>query len=118
MVDLNFLKNPIILAILMAIVTYAYMYWENMKKKEKNPKADIEPVEYTTPAIVGLLTLVGAYVMFGSSNSAPEKIEIECQPNEVTDKIVESFDSNTFHLVGKNAIRLPQSDVFIDIARF
>lgn len=33
--DLDFLKNPIILAIIAGVLTYAYMWWDNKQKKEK-----------------------------------------------------------------------------------
>jgi hypothetical protein len=41
--DLGFLQNPIVLAILSAALAYLYLYFEHKKKQEKNPKAKIEP---------------------------------------------------------------------------
>jgi|688.fasta_scaffold317908_2 hypothetical protein len=136
--DLSFLKNPVILAILAAIMTYLYMYWDNKKKREANPKADIEPVSLVTPAIVGVLTLFITYGFFGSSNvvknvdSVGEVIDqtnqsggvklLDSNPlankRKISERLTDTFDSNTYHLVGKNTIRLPQTDVFIDIAKF
>ena len=140
--DLSLLKNPIILAILAAALTYAYLYWDNMKKKEANPKADIKPVDYTTPAIVGLVSLFIGYSMFGFNNSKVKPDEVgevlqnSNKPSNLeesaanlmggvsklgtnfSDKLADSFDSNTYHLIGKNAIRLPNTDVFIDLAKF
>lgn len=137
---MSYLKNPIVLAIIAAALTYAYLYWDNMKKKEANPKADIKPVEYTTPAIVGLISLFIGYSLFGfpgGSKKADEVGEIIKQSNpeidtnaanlmgghkqlntNFSDKLADSFDSNTYHLIGKNAIRLPNTDVFIDLAKF
>ena len=140
---MSYLKNPIVLAILAAALTYAYLYWDNMKKKEENPKADIKPVEYTTPAIVGLISLFIGYSLFGFSNGKKmdevgEVIENSKPEMDITgtngnanlmgghkhlntnfsDKLADSFDSNTYHLIGKNAIRLPNTDVFIDLAKF
>jgi hypothetical protein len=140
--DLSFLKNPIILAILMTSITYAYMYWDNKQKKEKNPKANIPEINMTTPAAVGFLTLIIAYGLFGSGNNdevgAVLKQSGDAQTggfqnvkliennslrnglngSRIADRLTDSFDSNTYHLVGKNAIRLPSADVFIDIAKF
>lgn len=141
--DLSFLKNPIILAVIAAALTYAYLYWDNMKKQEKNPKADIKPVEYTTPAIVGLISLFIGYSLFGFQggvkkvdevgeaieNSKPGAEEVVSNTANLmgghrrlntnfSDRMADSFDSNTYHLIGKNAIRLPNTDVFIDLAKF
>jgi len=142
--DLSFFKNPIILAIIAAALTYAYMHWENKKKKEENPKAEIEEVSYTTPAIVGILTLFITYSFFGfsgSSVSSGDAVGEVIEQSKVcklvgggtanllgggnsggtrvaSDGMTDTFNSNTYHLVGKNAIRLPQTDVFIDIAKF
>jgi len=135
---ISLFQNPIILAIIAGALTYAYLYWDNMKKKEKNPKADIPPVDYTTPAIVGIMALFIGYSLFGFSKKSsmdevgqvietanPRLVE---KPSDLvgghkmntnfSDKFADSFDSNTYHLIGKNAIRLPNTDVFIDLAKF
>lgn len=138
--DFSFLKNPIVLAILAAVITYLYMYWQNKETQEKNPKAKPIPVDYTTPIIIGLMTLFITYCLFGfngkKSDSVGDILEkgntVQTGGNSVqilepnsaliktrlSDRMTDSFDSNTFHLVGKNSIKLPQTDVFIDIAKF
>lgn len=138
--DLSFLKNPIILAILMTSVTYAYLYWDNKKKQDKNPKAELPPINMTTPAVVGFLTLLIGYGLFGFGNKTDEVGHVIEQSNDpqtggfqtvklmenksllqrskMSERLSDSFGSNTYHLVGKNAIKLPSADVFIDIARF
>ena len=135
--DISFLKNPIILAILAAVITYAYMYWETKKQQEKNPKVELPPVGYFTPMIVGLMTLVIGYGFFGFKTNGADDVGVVIEngnvvehnggasvsllggkPGRMVERMTDSFDSNTFHLVGKNAIKLPQTDVFIDIAKF
>ena len=142
--DLNFLKNPIILAIIAGVLTYAYMWWDNKQKKEKNPKAVVEEIDYIPPAMVALLTLFITYNLFGFngsilseniSNTNVQQIFEQTKPTlqggaqiikgnnmqlqtRFSDKLADSFDSNTYHLLGKNTIKLPQTDVFIDIAKF
>lgn len=141
--DLNFLKNPVILAIIAGVLTYAYMWWDNKQKKEKNPKAVIEEIDYVLPAMVALLTLFITYNLFGFNSSSPtnitnsnvEQVIEQAKPTlqggtkliegnnmplqtRFSDKLADSFDSNTYHLLGKNTIKLPQTDVFIDIAKF
>ena len=132
--DFSFLKNPIVLAIIAMALTYAYMYYENKKKQEENPKANIEEVTYTTPIIVGLLTLfiTQSFFTINTNTSIPTdtvgKIMEDSKPqltggsvnilNQPVSKMTDTFNSETYHLVDKNVIRLPQTDVFIDLAKF
>lgn len=136
--DFSFLKNPIVLAIIAMALTYAYMYWENKKKKEENPKANIEEVTYTTPIIVGILTLFITHSFFTvnannvnpSADPVGKVIENSNMPkltggaasndilNQSIPRMTDTFNSETYHLVGRNTIKLPQTDVFIDIAKF
>jgi hypothetical protein len=75
-----------------------------------------------TPIIVGLLAFVIAYNFFGKTVEVVQEIipnaALECSNAINNKKVTDMIDSATFHLVGKNAIRLPQTDVFIDLARF
>ena len=134
---MDFLKNPIIIAIIAGGLTYLYMWWQNKKSHEANPTVPIEEIDYTPPVLVGLFALFIAYNFFGFSgenDTVGEVIEqtknieggnviklIEGKPSlntRFSDKLADSFDSNTYHLIGKNMIKLPQTDVFIDIAKF
>lgn len=130
--NINILKNPVVLTIIASSLTYLYLWWENKKLKDKNPKAKIENVSYITPIIVGLLTLFITYNLFGFDNgekSVENNITgeikqdgganlIELGKNKLSEGLTDTFGSNTYHLVSKNNIKLPQTDVFIDIARF
>ena len=136
--DLNFFKNPIILAVIAGVLTYTYMWWDNKQKKEKNPKAVIEEIDYIPPLMVALLTLFITYNLFGFDNASTNNtmnMEVVMEPakplleggnklinqsmqTKFSDRIADSFDSHTYHLLGKNTIKLPQTDVFIDIAKF
>jgi hypothetical protein len=126
--DLSFLQNPIVLAILAAALSYLYLYLEHKNKQAENPKAEIDPISYTIPAVIGLGTFFVAYMFFGRNKLAtPEDIVNEqlgggnLMDQKFTDGVSaanDSFGSNTFKLVGKNSIKLPQTDVFIDLAHF
>src|SRR5690348_14788668 len=118
------------------------MWWVNKQKKDKKPKAVIELIDYVPPAMVALLTVFITYNLFGFHTSAPgitnsnvEQVIEQSKPTvqdggvklieggplhqtRFSDKLADSFDSNTYHLLGKNTIKLPQTDVFIDIAKF
>jgi hypothetical protein len=130
------IKNPIVLAVLATLLTYGYLYWSNLEKQKKYPKAKLEPISIVTPLIVGLLVFIVAYNLFEKpSGNIQQTAQMQWQPNTkpICDqpsakmqcntainkmKFTEGADSATYHLVGKNAIRLPQADVFIDLARF
>lgn len=94
-------------------------------------------MDYTTPAIVGIMTLFIAYSLFGFPKTSVDEVGQvidTTKPNLIekpmtltgghkmnttfSDKMADSYDSNTYHLIGKNAIRLPNTDVFIDLAKF
>lgn len=119
--DLNFLKNPILLAMIAATITYLYLWWKNKKDKEEG-KTDVQEVPYMIPIAVGLITLFITYNLFGTTSpitTEPAKVTLlENNPTVAEGGMTDTFGSNTYHLVGKNNIKLPQTDVFIDIARF
>lgn len=135
--DLSFLKNPIILTILAVALTYLYLYWDMKNKQKKNPKIIIDSPGFIIPLGVGVFTFLITYKLFGfpGSNtniSMPESnvVPVGIKPklldggslilgkNNISEKLTEGFDSNSYHLVGKGSIRLPQTDVFIDLAKF
>lgn len=133
--DINILKNPVVLAVIAAVLTYLYLQW-----KKKTDKKE-EEISLMTPAVVGLMTLFVGYSIFGNDSpllqtnneSLPQSLPKDGALDDVG-KLIENtnmpiqkqlmggsndiFDTNTYHLVGRNAIKLPQTDVFIDIAKF
>ncbi len=127
--ELTYLKNPIILGILAAVITYLYFYWTQEKKYKKDPKIKRRPISILTPGAVGLVVwfLASSYfdrnITITASNI--ENIEGSELPKTVSPgaknyKIVSdsSIGSRSYHLIGKNKVRLPPTDVFIDVARF
>lgn len=130
--DLNFLKNPILLTIIAVALTYLYLYWDMRNKQERNPNTYIEPPGFMIPAGIGLVTFLITYKLFGLSwfktNDVSKTVEsVNTKPvqnagninnNNLSEKLTEGFDSNTYHMVRKNTIRLPKTDVFIDLAKF
>ena len=125
--DLSFLQNPIVLAVIAGVLSYLYLYLENKKKQDENPKATIEPINYTIPGVIALGTLFVAYSYFGFNKEVPvaqvagaiEQLPLNQGFTEgANGTAADSFGSNTFRLVGKNSIKLPQTDVFIDLAHF
>lgn len=137
--DINILMNPILLSIVAFALTYLYLWWEDKKLKEKDPKAQSN-ISILKPAIVGIITLfitynilgidscrlnflgIGTGTGAGNNTNVSNPINIDVQTgggvNHITDVVTDTFGSNTYRLIGKNNIKLPQTDVFIDIARF
>lgn len=126
--DLNILKNPIILAISATALTYLYLYWENEKKYKDDPEQK-EKINYVIPIAIGIIVWFIANSIF--SNNSPGQLPQPTQTNiggtqptyipkiqNSVNNSSEMFKSNTYRLIGKNSIKLPQTDVFIDFARF
>jgi len=146
--DISFLKNPIIIAVIVSTLVYLYMYWENEKRYKKNPKATKESVSLITPAVIGLISWFIASSYFGSDvpqlgaddtnlmlnngqnlqqqpliiqhgDQTVNKFKLIGNENNANGGFTAgSSESRSYHLIGKNNIKLPQTDVFIDVARF
>ena len=117
---LDILKSPIILGVIAAVGTYMYMYWEMEKKYKKNPKIKRKQVNILTPGIIGIV------VWFIASSYMGEKVpQIKNIPIYQSKNIVQggtlndgSCGSLSYHLIKDNGIKLPNTDVFIDLAPF
>ncbi|CAH6421607.1 Hypothetical protein KVN_LOCUS370 [uncultured virus] len=135
--DLKFLKNPIILGIFAAVIAYLYLYWQEDRKQKENAKYVKQPINILIPGVIGILVwFLSSYYFdsFGSSNNSidsknieqnlkqsinsPEKPNLVAQQSYKLTKSDDSLCSKSYHLVGKNKVRLPPTDVFIDVAKF
>ncbi len=157
---MDFIKNPIFLAIVAGVGTYYYLYKQNedlyKKLVKKNPNAAKPDVDFTIPAVVAIIVLFLAYSFIGSDNSSqynqvtmqlpvnnntivggntcnmPNGVNIPNPSGNVpnifngsgggarvgTEIGTEVLGSHTLHLIGKDSIKLPHPDVFIDLAKF
>jgi len=137
--NLDILKNPIILGLLALSLTYAYMWWEEDKRAKKNPNLKKKSVSLLTPAAVGVIVWFISSSYFdskndiGNNNAGNNNTNANYENDKIFSKEGLNFDkpkvyklvnsessvgSKSYHLVGKNNIRLPSTDVFIDIAKF
>jgi hypothetical protein len=137
--NFDLLKNPIIIGIIAGVLTYGYMTWEADRKHKQNPKSEKKNIGFITPAVVAVITWFLASSYFDSapvveilaSPQAPNNLVINRplpQPAlgggsfmKSKPRLVEpnnSFGSDSYHLIGKNNVKLPPNDVFIDLARF
>jgi hypothetical protein len=104
--SLELFKNPIVLAIIATILAYLYLYWTNKDKEENKDKTWYQKVSPTIPIVVGLATLFVAYNIFGFSKDTSK-----CEVPQI-EPVIESVNQNG------GSIKLPETDVFIDIAKF
>lgn len=95
---MEYLKNPILIAIVASALTFAYMWYDNKKKKEQNPKMKDESINLLPVGVVGVI------VWFISST--------------MLDKNKKSVTKTIEAPVRTNNIVLPNNDVFIDLAKF
>jgi len=137
MVDVSILKNPIVIGILALAVTYLYMWWEEKKRREKNPKAKKRTVNVITPVVVGGIAWFIASNYFDNSPTQAPPVErmVQQEAQKVLPDIVGgrkpilvnqngaidsagSLGSASYHIISKRNVRLPPMDVFIDVAPF
>lgn len=110
--------NPILLGIFSTILVIIYSYyrqWNANKELSINEKKPYT-FDYLVPGIVGLIVwfFVAAY------NDITDIKNVELSEQITTNSISSQSGgkSASYHLIGKNTIRLPATDVFIDIAKF
>ena len=129
--DYRFIKNPIILGIFAAVLTYLYFYWDAEQKRKKNPEIQQTKISLVTPGIVGALVWFVASTYLDSTNQIQESVTpaiealatkpaLENGPKKVFQLVDSegSVGSHSVHLLTKNKIKLPPTDVFIDLAKF
>lgn len=134
--NIDILKNPILLGILASVLTYLYFWWQEKKRREENPEEEItyQPISIITPLAVGVIIWFASATYFdmtGSNNDSNKVANVDSVTGSslsdsstvsVNDKqkmITKSpMVGGSYHFVGKNKIRLPPTDVFLDIAKF
>ncbi len=139
MVDLGILKNPIVIGVLAAALTYLYIWWEEKKRIEKNPKAKRTPPNIITPLIVGAIGWFIASNYFSNEITGVPTEEImkgvEGGAQKALPQIIGgrkplvvnnngkiesdgSLGSASYHIISKRDVKMPPIDVFIDLAKF
>lgn len=140
--NLDIIKNPFVIAIIFAVITYLYLWWEEKKKVENNPNYT-QNISMVTPIIGAVIGFALGYIIFGFGhtevavydpkligqqimqqggvNPNAQIIQLPIQqpqiPVQNITNPVHTLGSESFHVLAKNRIKLPNSDVFIDIAR-
>ena len=113
----DILKNPIIIGLLVALITYAYMYWEANRKYEKNPKIKREHLSILIPSIIGIIVWFVASGYFNKSNII--RNTVPNIPINLTNPINNNMNGScSFYLLQKDRIKIPKMDVLIDLGKF
>lgn len=108
------LKNPLIIALILGILTYIILYFWTRNKN--NNVVNGEKKDYTFfNLLISILVFVLVWILIVWYDSRP----IQVHQIGMGDKnnSVELFDKDV-HLVGKNSLKIPVDDIFIDLAKF
>ena len=135
---MDLFSSPIVIGVIAGVLTYLYLYWEADKAQKENPKNKKKPVKFFTPAVIGVIVwfLAANYLCEQPTQQQgypgyQDAVQIQnsyklvgpvgpvrpVRPVGNTASPVGSFGSISYHLVGRNNIKLPPTDVFIDLAR-
>lgn len=131
--NMDILKNPIIIGLLVGVAVYMYLKWQNDKQskieKNKNKKYKEKKPNILIPLAAAVIASFAVWSYFGSSttNKPATDMTVENLAKEpLKEDIVSSLtngtagsDSVSFHLVGKG-INFPHNlpDVFLDMDGF
>nr|QBK88879.1 MAG: hypothetical protein LCMiAC01_05610 [Mimivirus LCMiAC01] len=108
-------KNPIIIGILAAGLTYLYLYWDAEKRYKAKPKLQRKPVSIFIPGVVGIIAWFLVSGFFEEEINYSNKMNTNVFVNNPNDVATGSMD---LHLLQKGTVKLPHADVFIDLAKF
>lgn len=104
-------QNPIIIGLVVAGATYGYMYWDNERKKDKKKQ-----INFMIPCVAGLIAWFLASSYFDYSSYQPTDSGLDTK--QTAGYQLPKPDNCSYHFVGKNSVRLPPQDVFLDLAKF
>jgi hypothetical protein len=137
------LKNPLLLGVVAGVVTYVFLYYRAQNNNKDKDDIEKESISILTPGLIGLFVWFISASYFDSLPDNSSIIDI----NSVQGKAIanKAFDGNmkggsynlstysgtvrnsmsdlsinntSYHLIGKNKIRVPAPDIFIDVAKF
>ena len=114
---MDIIKNPIVIAVLLGTLTYGYMYWEEQQRKKKNPKISDKAINLITPIVVAVISwfLAANFFEGGDACSSSQMLE-QIEYKLVSEHAPQMKDD--FEFINPDEIKLPPSEVFVDLARF
>jgi len=120
------LQNPIVVGLVVFVVVYAYLRWDANRKYKEDPKSEKKKVNILIPTIVGGLSwfLTGSYLKQYCGNNA-QTVEVQQinHPNKAVPYCLQSMSQGSVNfspvqMLQKRSLRLPKTDVFIDLGNF
>lgn len=111
---IKLLTNPIVVCILLFVITYATLYYKETQRIKKDTVAKRDSIGLFTPIIVAL---IGYGIAYKCDGILGESVEDVVQ-NGGDNSSVDISDVARGQLVGKGDIKLPQPDIFLELANF
>lgn len=126
------LKNPLIIGVVVGAVVYLYLRWESKRKHKEDPQAEKRPVNLMIPGAVGAISWFVASAYLNRDNTRKNSAKVSLNEEAVIGASlggtrdlmsslpvpVSSPDISSFELLKKRKVRLPATDVFLDIGDF
>lgn len=121
---INILKNPVIIGLIGATLTYIYFLWSNNQyKDEKNKQYDTTTVIITTICVGIIIWFIASMYLTDDSSDSIKNSNVfpldntsQASANDTVDMLYSSSDpTKSFHLIGKG-LNIPHKlpDVFIE----
>lgn len=121
---INILKNPVIIGLIGATLTYLYFIWSNNQNKDEKNKQYSQSTMILVTAGVGVILWFLSSMYFSNNdpevvvdtNTAPVDNATNLSINDNIDMLYSSSDpTKSFHLIGKG-LNIPHKlpDVFIE----
>ncbi len=117
---LDILKSPLLLGLIAAIGIYTYMYWEKAKEYRNNPTIKRKRVNILMPGIIGIIVWFIASSYMCENLPQIKNIPMYHSKNIVRGALDEypSGSILSYHLIKDNNIKMPNTDVFMELAPF
>jgi len=109
----------IIIGLIIGGFTYGIMYYMNEKKLPEEKDKNISPL---IPFIVGIIAAFASHYYFSTAMQTGGAVVAQViSENVMNNNVIESVMSNasdSYYSINRNSVKIPNTDVFIDIARF
>lgn len=109
---MDYLINPITIAVIVTILVFVYLYWQN--ERNSDPNTEKKSINYLVPLLAGALTWI-VLSMFMGNNNDTTSTAIKIQNLEGGNISKSNLISNINRFKLNNS---PPTDIFIDIVDF
>lgn len=126
--------NAIIVGIVIGAIVYLYLWWKNEEEYKKDESKPKKSINYIIPCVFAVFgwfissfyfdsvqtsqTLTDTHVETVKTTENALPIPVEPTTNLNLKDNTMSAGSESYKLIGKKQVTLPNQDVFIDLAKF